>query len=97
MYLINGIVHTMASEVIPSGFVAFEGGKLTAVGAMEQLTLPTGAEVLDVAGCHIYPGLVDAHSHLGMFGTAWALRETTATRSPPRRPSLRRTSREASR
>ena len=68
MYLINGILHTMTSEVIPSGFVAFEGGKITATGAMEQLTLPAGAAVLDVAGCHIYPGLVDAHSHLGMFG-----------------------------
>ena len=68
MYLINGILHTMAGAVITSGYVAFDAGKITAAGAMEALSLPAGAEVLDVAGCHIYPGLVDAHSHLGMFG-----------------------------
>ena len=68
MYLIHGILHTMVSDVIDDGFVAFEGGKITAAGAMSALTLPDGAEVLDVSGCHIYPGLVDAHSHLGMFG-----------------------------
>ena len=68
MYLINGILHTMASDVIRDGFVSFEHGKITAVGRMDELQLPEQAEVLDVTGCHIYPGLVDAHSHLGMFG-----------------------------
>lgn len=68
MYLINGILHTMASDVIRDGFVSFEHGKITAVGRMDKLQLPEQAEVLDVTGCHIYPGLVDAHSHLGMFG-----------------------------
>ena len=68
MYLINGILHTMASDVIRDGFVSFEHGKITATGRMDELQLPEQAEVLDVTGCHIYPGLVDAHSHLGMFG-----------------------------
>ena len=68
MYLINGILHTMAAPVIDCGYTAFEGGKITAVGSMSELTLPPDAEVLDVTGCHIYPGLVDAHTHLGMFG-----------------------------
>ncbi len=68
MYLINGILHTMASDVICDGFVSFEHGKITAAGRMDELQLPEQAEVLDVTGCHIYPGLVDAHSHLGMFG-----------------------------
>lgn len=68
MYLINGILHTMASDVIRDGFVSFEHGKITAAGRMDELQLPEQAEVLDVTGCHIYPGLVDAHSHLGMFG-----------------------------
>jgi imidazolonepropionase-like amidohydrolase len=35
---------------------------------MDALQLPPQAQVLDVNGCHIYPGLVDAHSHLGVFG-----------------------------
>lgn len=70
MFLINGIVHTMAWEapVIACGYVCFKDGKITATGAMEDLILPEGAETMDVSGCHIYPGLVDAHSHLGVFG-----------------------------
>ena len=84
MYLINGILHTMVSDVIPSGYVAFEQGKVTALGAMEDCNLPTGAQVLDVAGCHIYPGLVDATATWVCSGTAWALREMTVTRSPTR-------------
>jgi imidazolonepropionase-like amidohydrolase len=68
MYLINGILHTMAAEPIERGYVAFEAGKITAVGPMDALQLPPQAQVLDVNGCHIYPGLVDAHSHLGVFG-----------------------------
>lgn len=68
MYLINGTVHTMASKIISNGYVAFEHGKITSVGSMTELILPDDAQTLDTAGCHIYPGLIDAHSHLGMFG-----------------------------
>lgn len=68
MVLINGILHTMTSAPVAPGYVAFEGGKITAAGRMSELSLPEGAEALDVSGCHIYPGLVDAHSHLGVFG-----------------------------
>ena len=41
MRIINGVVHPMDRPVIPRGFVAFEQGKITAVGPMEALT---GAE-----------------------------------------------------
>jgi len=70
MLILNGVVHPMDGPVIPRGFVAFEGEKLTAVGPMEAL--PAGAEgpVLDAEGGHILPGFIDAHSHLGMFGDA---------------------------
>ena len=50
MLILNGVVHPMDGPVIPRGFVAFEGEKLTAVGPMEAL--PAGAEgpVLDAEG-----------------------------------------------
>ena len=55
MLILNGVVHPMDGPVIPRGFVAFEGEKLTAVGPMEAL--PAGAEgpVLDAEGGHILP------------------------------------------
>ncbi len=68
MIVKNGIVHVMDGPVIPSGFVAFQGGKITAVGPMEALPAGDGDPVMDAAGGHIFPGYVDAHCHLGLFG-----------------------------
>lgn len=37
MIITNGVVHTMDGPVIDRGYVAFEEGKITAVGPMEEL------------------------------------------------------------
>lgn len=68
MLLQHGIVHTMDGPVIPDGFVVFEGKTITAVGPMEALPAGYSGPVLDAAGGHILPGLVDAHCHLGLWG-----------------------------
>lgn len=66
MIIYNGVVHPMDGPVIPRGYVAFGGSKITAVGSMEELN---GApEGLDAQGGHILPGFIDAHCHLGLFG-----------------------------
>ena len=70
MRIINGVVHPMDGPVIPRGFVAFEQGKITAVGPMEALTGAEDGPVLDAEGGHILPGFIDAHCHLGLFGDA---------------------------
>ena len=58
----------MDGPVIPDGFVVFEGKTITAVGPMEDLPAGYSGPVLDAAGGHIFPGLVDAHCHLGLWG-----------------------------
>jgi len=69
--LINGYLHTMretgAAADIPNGFIAFENGKITDIGSMDSFTAPANAEVIDVSGAHISPGLIDAHCHIGMW------------------------------
>jgi len=40
-------------------------GKIAAVGAAGAVAVPAGAEVHDVRGLVIMPGLVDTHSHIG--------------------------------
>ncbi|MCD8384554.1 MAG: amidohydrolase [Clostridiales bacterium] len=65
MLLKNARIFPMDGPEIPRGFVAFEDGKFTAVGPMEDC--PPG-EGLDLAGRLVYPGFVDAHCHLGVFG-----------------------------
>ncbi|MBE5785062.1 MAG: amidohydrolase [Clostridiales bacterium] len=63
LILKNGRLLTMA---VPEfvGDIAVENGKIVAVG--ENLSFE-GAQVRDVAGCYVMPGIVDAHSHIGMW------------------------------
>src|SRR5204862_7254440 len=43
-------------------------GKVIAIGSEQDVTIPKGAVVRDVSGKTIIPGLVDTHSHIGIFG-----------------------------
>ena len=70
MLIINGTVHTMDGLTIPRGYVAVSGGKIAAVGPMEECPANWEGETLDAQEGHILPGFIDAHSHLGMFGDA---------------------------
>lgn len=57
----------IASAPIPDGVLVVEGGKIVAVGG-PGTAVPEGAEVHDVSGRTIMPGLVDTHSHIGGDG-----------------------------
>lgn len=88
MIVYNGVVHPMDGPVIPRGYVSFEGGKITAVGPMEELYGPV--EGLDAEGGHILPGFVDAHCHLGLFGDALGFEADDGNESTdPCTPQLR--------
>ncbi len=60
----NGVVHTQTDEGIIEGDISFRDGKIRAVGAsVEPLE---GEVVIDVCKGPITPGLIDAHSHVGL-------------------------------
>ena len=89
MRIVNGVVHPMDGPVISRGYVAFEGGKITAVGPMEELT-GAAAEDLDAGGGHILPGFIDAHCHLGLFGDSLGFEADDGNESTdPCTPQLR--------
>jgi len=69
MLIINAEIHTMdrKNAVIKNGYIGFAYGKILSLGAMSELNSITG-EVIDAKGGIIYPGLIDAHTHLGMYG-----------------------------
>ncbi|MGY0561089.1 amidohydrolase [Luteimonas sp. A277] len=64
--LIQGAtVLTGTGERLEGADVLMEGGRITAVG--QGLTAPTGAVQVDGTGKWVTPGLIDVHSHLGVY------------------------------
>lgn len=57
-------IHPVSGPDIPSGTIVFENGKITAIGA--DAAIPSGAEVVDGTGKHVYPGLINANTVLGL-------------------------------
>ena len=64
--LVGARVVTMASDdggSIDDGVVVLRGDRITAVGKRGDVSIPAGANVVDVTGKTIIPGLIDAHAH----------------------------------
>ena len=71
MLIVNGVIHTMDVGTIPNGFVETEGSRIIRVGPMEELPPEYGdTEIIDAKGGHVLPGFIDAHCHVGLYGTA---------------------------
>lgn len=65
MFYIHGVIHTMEQDVFEDGFLQTEGSKIAAVGPMSTLSeIPSDA--VDLKGVCVYPGFIDAHSHIGI-------------------------------
>jgi imidazolonepropionase-like amidohydrolase len=61
----GGTVMTAAGQIIPNGQVLMVDGRIAAVGA--TVDAPAGAVVVDATGKWVTPGLIDTHSHLGVY------------------------------
>ncbi|HZI12586.1 MAG TPA: amidohydrolase family protein [Myxococcus sp.] len=63
----HATVMPATGPAIEDGAVAFVDGKLVAVGRDAEVPTPEGAEVVDGTGLYVTPGIIDAHSHLGVY------------------------------
>ncbi len=63
--LTGGTIHTVTNGVIENGVIVFEDGVITHIGS--NVRLPSDAMQIDVTGKYIYPGLIDAYNHIGIF------------------------------
>jgi imidazolonepropionase-like amidohydrolase len=62
--LAGATIHPISGPEIAGGIVVFDGGKITALG--RDLALPENCERIELAGKHVYPGLFEPFTDLGL-------------------------------
>ncbi|MES1243944.1 MAG: amidohydrolase [Acidobacteriota bacterium] len=63
----HATILTAVGDRIENGSILLQDGKVVAVG--EQLQAPAGVTVVDARGKWVTPGIIDAHSHLGVYAS----------------------------
>lgn len=68
MLIINAEIMTMSDRlgVIKNGYIKIKDKKIASIGDMADAP-ETDGEIIDAGGRLVTPGLVDAHSHIGMW------------------------------
>jgi imidazolonepropionase-like amidohydrolase len=61
----NVNIMTAAGPTIRNGAILLQAGKIAAVGT--NVTVPTDAVIIDGNGKYVTPGIIDVHSHLGVY------------------------------
>ena len=64
----NGKIYTMTGKVFDKGTLLIKEGKILEVG--QEIAIPQDAKVVDAGGKYVFPGFIDAHSHIGIFEEA---------------------------
>jgi len=52
-------------DLIEDGAMVLREGRIAAIGT--GVSVPAGAEIVDATGLNVFPGFVDAHTHLGIW------------------------------
>lgn len=73
MVIINGKIFTMEGETIENGYIRTKDKVIEDIGDMSSFQLQKKEEVLDVEGAWVLPGLIDAHSHIGITEEKWGI------------------------
>lgn len=64
--LVGATVLTGAGQKIEGGVVVITDGRIAAVGGANT-PVPAGHKVVDARGRYVTPGIIDIHSHLGVY------------------------------
>ncbi|MEM7280608.1 MAG: amidohydrolase family protein [Pseudomonadota bacterium] len=72
--LTNATIHPITADPITIGWIHIQDGKISEMGSMDT-PHPSGDQIVDLQGKHVYPGLISANSSLGLTEVA-AVRAT---------------------
>jgi len=67
IFIRNGTVNTITNGIVQED-ILIENGKIVEIG--NNIVAPLDAEIIDAQGKFIYPGFIDAHTHLGLWEDA---------------------------
>ncbi len=59
------IIDGTGAEAIENGVLLVRDGRVEAIGTAEEVTIPLGTERVDLTGRTLFPGLINAHGHVG--------------------------------
>lgn len=69
IFLVGATVHTITGETIENGVVSITEGKIGIVAGhdiMSRVRLSADTEIIDLTGKHLYPGMIDSITKLGL-------------------------------
>ncbi len=72
----NATVHTVTNGTLENTDILVRDGRIESLGA--GLSAPSGVRVIDATDLHVMPGIIDAHSHIGISNVNEATRPVTA-------------------
>ncbi len=73
--IINARIFTMEKKIIERGSILIEAGRIKEIGT--DINIPENIKRIDAAGKIVFPGMIDAHTHLGIGedGLGWEGRD----------------------
>ena len=85
LFIKNGKILTMEGQNYEKSSILLEKGKIESIGG--KIKMPKRADIIDASGMFVLPGLVDAHTHLGVIGhglrwEGYEVNETTDVVTP---------------
>lgn len=89
MVIYNARIVTLEGEDIPDGYIGFDDGKIALIGTMADAPRLIDGDY-DARGGTVYPGFIDAHSHVGFCADGSGLSYADLNeRTDPVTPQLR--------
>ena len=70
----NATIMTAAGQEIQGGSILFKDGRIVSVGTSVQA--PSDAVVVDATGKWVTPGVIDTHSHIGVYAAPGTFAES---------------------
>lgn len=64
IFIKNGTINTITNGIVQED-ILIENGKIVEIG--KNIVAPLDAEIIDAEGKYVYPGFIDAHTHLGLW------------------------------